>query len=144
MEEILTVSGIDDITAELKNLVKEYPDKAGELLEKRGKALRKDVVANVDKRLGTTKNAKQSLHRIGSYRVSKAKGIGLLQYVEISAKSPHFHLLERGHEIILNGRHMGFYPGQHMMADAINVNRREMPKAVEDMVDALLKERGLT
>lgn len=55
MEEILTVSGIDDITAELKNLVKEYPDKAGELLEKRGKALRKDVVANVDKRLGTTK-----------------------------------------------------------------------------------------
>ena len=144
MEEILTVSGIDDITAELKNLVKEYPDKAGELLEKRGKTLRKDVVANVDKRLGTTKNAKQSLPRIGSYRVSKAKGIGLLQYVEISAKSPHFHLLERGHEIILNGKHMGFYPGQHMMADAISVNRREMPKAVEDMVDALLKERGLT
>lgn len=144
MEEILTVSGIDDITAELKNLVKEYPDKAGELLEKRGKTLRKDVVANVDKRLGTTKNVKQSLHRIGSYRVSKAKGIGLLQYVEISAKSPHFHLLERGHEIILNGKYMGFYPGQHMMADAISVNRREMPKAVEDMVDALLKERGLT
>lgn len=143
MEEILTVSGMDDLRAELKNLVKEYPDKAGELLEKRGKALRKDVVANADKRLGTTKNNKQSLHRTSSYRVSKAKGIGIKQYVEVSAKSPHFHLLERGHEIIFHGKHIGFYPGQHMMADAISTNRREMPKTVEDMVDALLKERGL-
>lgn len=144
MEEILTVSGIDDVSEELMALVKSYPDKAGELLEKRGKALRKDVVANVNKRLGTTRNSKRSLHKLGSYQVSKAKGIGAKQYVEFSAKSPHFHLLERGHEIILNGVNIGFYPGQHMLADAVKVHQQEMPKAVESMVEELLKERGLS
>jgi hypothetical protein len=57
--------------------------------------------------------------------------------------SPHFHLLERGHEIIINGQNKGFYSGQHMMADAVKQHQREMPAAASEMVDALIKERGL-
>ena len=143
MEERIVVTGIEELTKELQTLISQYPDRAGELLEKQGKALRKEVVKNVDRTLGTAKS-KRSLHKISSYRVSKAQGIGRKQYVEVSAKSPHFHLLERGHEIIMNGENKGFYPGKHMMADAVKTHQREMPKMAEQMLDQLLKERGLT
>lgn len=143
MEEVIQITGIDSAIGDLNQLIKSYPDKAGELLEKAGKNIRKQVVHNVNSSVGTV-HSKKTLHKAGSYRVSKAKGLGKNQYVEISAKSPHFHLVEHGHQLIINGTPRGFVAGKHMMSNAVAAYRREMPKAVEDMVDALLKERGLT
>ena len=149
MEEKIQVTGLEEVQKELLTLVKQYPDRAGELLETQGKNLRKTVKDNVDKSLGTARNRegadpKKSLHKIGAYKVSKAKGIGTKQYVEVSAKVPHFHLVEHGHTLIINGQNRGFVPGKHMMADAVKTHQREMPKMAEQMLDQLLKERGLT
>ena len=143
MDEVIRVTGIESFIHELNQLAQKYPDRAGELLEKEGKNFRKLVINNVELLVGTT-HSRKSLHKVGSYRVSKAKGIGKHQYVEISAKSPHFHLVEHGHQLIVGGKPKGFVPGKHMMSNAVIICRREVPKAVEDMVDTLLKERGLT
>ena len=143
MEETLTVVGISELTAELETLAKQYPDKAGELLQKQGRELRKEVIKNVKKSTKTS-GSKKSLRKAGSYRVSRPKGVGIRQYVEVSAQSPHFHLVEHGHELVVNGENRGFVPGKHMMADAVKTYGREMPAAAERMLDALLKERGLS
>ena len=39
MEERIVVTGIEELTEELQTLISQYPDRAGELLEKQGKAL---------------------------------------------------------------------------------------------------------
>lgn len=143
MEEVLTMVGISELVAELETLAKQYPDKAGELLQKQGRELRKEVIKNVKKSTKTA-GSKKSLRKVGSYRVSRPKGTGIRQYVEVSAQSPHFHLVEHGHELVVNGENRGFVPGKHMMADAVKAYEREMPTATGRMLDALLKERGLS
>ena len=81
----MTVAGISELTAELETLAKQYPDKAGELLQKQGRELRKEVIKNVKKSTKTS-GSKKSLRKAGSYRVSQPKGAGIRQYVEVSAQ----------------------------------------------------------
>lgn len=141
MEERISVTGIETVTKEFKSLVAKYPDRAGELLRMQGVAIRKEVIKNVKESVGTI-HSKKSLSKAGSYRVSQPKGLGIRQTVEISAQSPHFHLVEHGHELIVNGENRGFVPGKHMMADAVKKREKEMPAAVDAMLGELLKEGG--
>ena len=60
LEETMTVAGISELTAELETLAKQYPDKAGELLQKQGRELRKEVIKNVKK---STKTAEGRRHK---------------------------------------------------------------------------------
>lgn len=157
-----SIEGVDELLSDFRRLTKAYPDKAGELLKKEARGLRKEVVKNVKKSTTPDADNKQSLARASQYRISQVQGIGEKQFVEISAKSPHFHLVEHGHEIIMPSHHgikgqegvripnknagqnVGFVQGKHMMADAVKVYERELPNALSNMVDALLEEEGLT
>lgn len=154
--------GVDELISDFKRLTKAYPDKAGKLLRSEASKLVKEVVRNVKRRTTPDKENKESIARIINYRVSQVQGFNEKQFVEISAKSPHFHLVEHGHEIIMPashgikgkegvsvpnknaGQNVGFVQGKHMMADAVKVYERELPNALSDMVDALLEEEGLT
>ncbi len=138
------VHGTEDLAEALGALAKEYPDAAGELLEQNAKELRKKVAKKAREMLHTN-GTKRSLGRMGSYGASKAKNFGKNQYVEISAKSPHFHLLERGHELVdKKGNVKGYVQGYHFMEKATQEFEEEMPEMVEKMVDQLLKESGLS
>lgn len=156
----ISVEGLDELAISLKELTKKYPDKAGELLQQNAKALRKEVVKNVKKDTHFDKGNKKSLAKTGSYKISQVMGYGTKQFVEISAKSPHFHLVEHGHDSVMPdfhgvkgekgkripnknaGQKVGFVQGKHMMANAIKKAEREMPETLSKMVDELLKESG--
>lgn len=157
-----SVDGVDELVSDLTRLAKVYPDKAGELLKKEARGLRKEVVKNVKKSTTPDSDNKQSLAKASQYKISQVQGFNEKQFVEISAKSPHFHLVEHGHQIIMPashgikgqkgmsvpnknaGQNVGFVQGKHMMADAVKVYERELPNALSNMVDALLEEEGLT
>lgn len=162
MNEELSISieGLDELADSFKNLAKKYPDRAGELLQNNAKELRKEVVQNVKKETKFNRENKKSLARVGSYRISPIMGYREKQFVEISAKSPHFHLVEHGHENIMPpfhgikgqkgvripnknaGEKIGFVQGKHIMAAAVKKTEKEMPGTLSNMVDELLREGG--
>ncbi len=140
----MSVDGLEDLEKSFRELVNKYPDKAGDLLRADARQLRKDVVKEVKKLTKTTGSSKRSLAKVGSYKISQVQGYYEGQYVEISAKSPHFHLVENGHELIINGQNRGFVQGKHMLDTAVKRHQESMPGIVSDMVDKLLEEGGLS
>lgn len=162
-DSTVQVSGLEELSDTFRDLIKKYPDRAGQLLQKEGRALRKDVTIKVKQRLNTSDKSKMSLAKVGNYRVTQPKGVGTAQYVEVIAKSPHFHLIENGHEIVTpttrtitlkngskkkiklknGGQHKGFAAGYKLMDESAREHQASMPDVVEDMVDALLREGGL-
>ena len=140
----MSLEGMEDLMESLENLTKKYPDRAGELLQKNAKELRKDVVKNVKTDTKSKGKTKRSLSKAGSYAISQVQGYGASQYVEISAKSPHFHLVEHGHELVKpSGEIIGFVQGKHMMENATKKAEQNIPSTLEDVVSELLKEEGL-
>lgn len=137
------IDGLEELQETLNDLVKKYPDKAGEILKSNARQLRKDVTKEVRKVTDNYGKSKQSLAKVGSYRISPVQGYGMNQYIEISAKAPHFHLVEKGHELVKNGVNIGFVPGKHMMENTIKRHQEIVPETVSNMIDELLKEGGL-
>ena len=166
-EMSLEIDGLDDIVDSFEELTRKYPDRAGEMLIKQAKELRKDVVRQVKNDTDTEGTSKKSLAKAGSYGISPVQGFGNNQYVEVSAKSPHFHLLENGHMKVIpekrtirkrngeklakpityynsnGGATVGFTPGYHFMDVASRKRQIKIPEEVADMVNELLKEEGL-
>jgi hypothetical protein len=141
----MDVSGLEDLQESLEQLSRKYPDKAGDLLRKDGRSLRKMIVREAKQQTDTDENHKMSLGKVGSYSISQVKGFGSQQYVEISAKAPHFHLVENGHMMkTKSGKTVGFVVGVHFLDRATKEYQNDMPEHVEEMVDELLKEAGLT
>lgn len=156
----LSVDGINELVDSFKKLAKKYPDKTGELLQKEAKNIRKSVINKVKRDKETNEKSKRSLTKASSYKISPVQGYNEKQYVEISAKSPHFHLVEHGHEIVMpyyhgikgekrvripnknGGQTVGFVPGKHMMAQAVSEEQGNIVNVVSGMVDELLKEGG--
>lgn len=137
------ISGVEELVQSLESLTRKYPDKAGDLLRKDGRELRKDIVKGARESTRTDSDNKKSLGKIGSYKVSQPQGIGTKQYVELSAKSPHFHLVEHGHNLVTkDGQTIGFVQGKHFMERATKAYEGKMEKHVSNMVDELLKEGG--
>lgn len=154
----LNVAGIEGLIEDFKKLARKCPDKTGELLQKEAKNLRKDVIKRVKKDKETNEKSKRSLTKASSYKISPVQGYNEKQYVEISAKSPHFHLVEHGHNIVMPyshgikgeknvkvpnknaGQTVGFVQGKHMMAEAAAREQEKIADVVSDMINTLLKE----
>lgn len=157
---ILSTEGIEELVEDFKKLARKYPDRAGELLQKEAKEIRKRVINRVKRDKDSNEKSKRSLTKASSYKISPVQGYNEKQYVEISAKAPHFHLVEHGHEMKMpyyhgikgqkgakvpnknGGQTIGFVPGKHMMADAVREENSKIADVVSDMVDALLQEGG--
>lgn len=136
--------GLMEVKDKFGELVNKYPDKAGDLLRKEALRLRKDVVNETKRVVKRSYMSKRSLRKLSAYSVSQVKGYGGSQYVEISAKSPHFHFVEHGHVIkTKSGETRGFVQGYHMLENTSKKHEEDMPKLVESMIDELLKEAGL-
>lgn len=141
----MKIEGLDDLCDEFDRLVKKYPDKAGEMLEKEAKDLRKDVVKRT-KKVVHVSQGKKSLGKLSSYKQSKIRGFGNSQEIDISATSPHFHLIENGHDLTdKQGRPVGkgHVQGYHIMSDTVREHQEQMPETVSKMFGELLKEEGL-
>lgn len=88
--------------------------------------------------------SKRSLKKLGSYRVSQPMGFGAGQYIEVAAKSPHFHLVEHGHvQLNRQGQAIGYVQGKHIMREEIKRFEEKSPSVALKMLDELIKESNL-
>lgn len=140
------VKGLDEVVNKLEHLGHKYPDKAGEILQENAKAFRKEVVANMRADVKSNKPSKKSLRKVGTYRIMPVRGYGLGQEIDISAKAPHFHLYEHGHNQTnrRGTKVIGHVEGRKTMKKTADEYKQKYPEVVENMVSKLLKEEGLT
>lgn len=149
MADGIEISGLDELAEDFRIVARKYPDRAGEELRKEAKELRKDVIAMVENDTDEhlTKDGsktKRSLTKASSYEISPVQGFNERQFVDISAKSPHFHLLENGHQLVSHkGRVLGFVPGYHFMDRARKDHAKKLPERMEKMVNNLLESENL-
>lgn len=156
------VKGLEELTESFKKIATQYPDKAGELLQKEAKTLRREVVKMVNNDVNVDQESKRSLGKIKEYRISEIKGYNEKQYVEVSGVAPHFHLLENGHQIVTpkhrkiklkdgskkritlanGGQNRGFYVGHHWMDRASKQVEKRLPQDVEAVVNKILEKEG--
>ena len=139
----MSIEGLEELADSFEKLVKRYPDKAGDLLKDEAKILRKRVTERMKKEKKSHRKSKTPLENVGTYKISPVQGYGARQYVEIGARAPHFHLVERGHNLVIGERTVKRVEGTEFFKRSVEEHEAEMPRSVERMVDALLKEGGL-
>lgn len=147
MDETLSfqIEGMDELAESLEKFAKRYPDRAGNALEKQAKELRKDVAKMVRNDTDTDGSSKRSLTKLKEYKISKIRGIGLDQQVDISGIAPHFHLVENGHMLTNKSGEpvgKGYVPGYHFIDRARKKREKELPKEIEAVIDKTLREEG--
>lgn len=137
------VHGMDELIESVDALIKKYPDKTGDFLRKQAFETRKGIAKEARGAVNVNTSDKHSIGRAGNYRVSQVKGIGADQYVELSAKSPHFHLIEHGHELVSHsGKPLGWVPGYQILGTEVKRQQVRFPAAFEKMAEETLREEG--
>lgn len=136
------IKGLEELAEDLQRLTSKYPDKAGDLLRVEARTLRQKVARRMQREKKSRKKTKKPLENVGSYKVSPVQGLGHAQYVEISAKAPHFHLVEHGHDLVRGGQTVGHVQGTHYFENTVREQEAQMPLVVGRMVDKLLREEG--
>ena len=141
----ITITGLDELTADLEKLISKYPDKAGDLLKKNAKDFRKQYVKKVKSTAKHKSGKAKSLVKASNTKIYPIQGFGQKQFVEIGATSPHFHLFERGHNLIVPWVPWvsGFVEGRYVMKESIDEFESKLPEIAQKMCDELLKEGNL-
>ena len=140
----ITFKGLDELTADLERLISKYPDKAGELLKKNAKDFRKGYIKKVKATAKHKSGKSKSLVKTSNTKIYPLQGLGAKQVIEIGATSPHFHLFERGHNLIIPWLgHTGFVEGRFCMKESIDEFEGKLPEIAQAMCDELLKEGNL-
>ena len=130
-----TLNGADEFQQKLNTLISKYPDESEVFLKKMGNKFRTEVKKE-------TPVGKSKKHLINRYTVAKPTGYGANLHVDFYSKSPHFHLVERGHRIV-NKR--GIYQGKDtkgvymVQKTADKWKASEYPKEVEKLLNKMLK-----
>lgn len=136
------LKGMDELIDSVDALVQKYPDRTGDFLRKQAMETRKGI-AKEAKAAVNVSGGKHSLGRPGNYKVSQPKGTGCDQTVELSAKSPHFHLIEHGHELVSHsGKPIGWVPGYKILDAEAKRRQLSMPKDFEKEAEKVLSEEG--
>ena len=140
----ITIKGMDELTADLEKLISKYPDKSGDLLKKNAKDFRKQYIKKVKATAKHKSGKAKSLVKSSNTKIYPLQGLGKKQFVEIGATSPHFHLFERGHNLIIPWLGVtGFVEGRFVMKESIDEYEKKLPEIAQNMCDELLKEGNL-
>lgn len=160
----ITITGLEELNEDLKRLMNQYPDKAGDLLRKNAREFRKEYVHNVRAEAKTTTGKGKALELLKNTKVYPVQGYGAGQYVDVGATSPHFHLFERGHDLYnphspdqpkkekskdkkdrnRNKVKAGHVAGRFVMQKSIDSYENKLPEVAKKLYDELLEEANLT
>jgi len=132
------VFGIEDYNAAVKKIIQVYPEQAAKFLNAQATKLLKKVRERTP--VGETKKLRRS------WRKTKPKIKGGEMQIEVRSTTPHAHLIEYGHKMVVGGKLnkggkvVGFVPGRHMLEISFNEYNKEMPFEVERWYNELVKE----
>lgn len=149
MSSEFTITGLEELTEDLKKAVKIYPDKAMETLETTGKKFKNRVI-----KITNEATEKHTGNLAKGYKLDPVNGFGVNMSVDFRATAPHFHLIENGHNQVSQktrnghpieggGQVIGFVPGRLIVHQAREEYRVKMPQIMTDMLDEILRESDL-
>lgn len=133
-EVTLTFDGLDEFNAKLTVISNEYAATAEKHLTRAGNKLKKLARENTP---DSGYEHKSKLKKSWKSEVVGTKGEDL-EY-QLRNTAPHYHLVERGHEEIVHGKHIGFVQGRHFFAksvqefEASGVYAQELEKYMKDV-----------
>lgn len=129
----LKITGLDEVENGISSLVKAVPVAANQGLMGIAREFRKSARARTP---DSGKSHKAKLKKkYGIKTVDKSKtNVTVMVY----NSAPHFHLVERGHELVIAGKNCGFVAGQHMFEKTVNEYERIMPNELEGIIDKAL------
>jgi len=140
------MEGIEELENDIRTAIEECP-----------KQLKKGLndIAN-DFRKSARKRTPDYKHHKGNPKLKLKRCYGKWAFVQddktgvlIYNSAPHFHLVERGHQLVRGGKLggggkvVGFVPGQHMMEKTKDEYEEIVPERFEKILDDILKERDL-
>lgn len=138
---------VDDhgLSEALIELSKTVPNDSYQFVSREGLHFRKNVAEGFQDAVDTDLAHKKSLGATKNYKQEVRFEQGGV-VADISATSPHFHLLERGHELISpkSGQNLGFVPGYHVMDTERKKFEDTYQQDAETFVKKELKKGNLT
>lgn len=136
--------GLEELERDLRKAIKKCPVKAKETLKLLGRDFRKAAYHKANSELKPhTRKAGDKKGAIKRKWDSKVIGEGVEMTALIWNSARHFHLIENGHNLVKNGKIIGFVPGKHIMEKTRNDYKDIVPEKFEEMIDEILKESDL-
>jgi len=126
--------GLTEMQTKLEKVRTELPFKEEEILQTLGKTLK---TSSKDK---TPVGKGKKYHLKDKYKLSKINYEKDGTNITLTNTSPHFHLIEKGHNIVSGkgGSVIGFVPGKHMVETSMEEMEGTLPIIVNTWLDGVL------
>lgn len=136
------IEGLDELEADLRKAVRKCPAQAQQTLKKVANDFKKSAKKRAKAEIKPHENPKPKT-KIENKWGTKIVGdyVGMTALVYNSAR--HFHLVERGHNLVKGKKVIGFVPGKHIMQKTQKEYEDIVPEHFEKMIDDILKEERL-
>lgn len=125
----LKIEGLVDCEEALEKFILKMPVTAKEGLRKAANAVRKDARAN------TPDSGVQHKSKLKKKYGVKIIDEGLNMKAMVYNSAPHFHLVEQGHVLIINGKNCGFVEGKHFFEQTVDRYEDKFPEIIKEMVE---------
>lgn len=135
MAKIEFDSSLEEFTKKVNAIDKTSPDEIYKGMDSIGNKVKKELKAaspvgggrkSLKKRMSERWRASQSVKKHNTYE----KGI--------RNTAPHYHLVERGHRLVKNGKEIGYVDGQRFTEKALNKIEPEINRDIEKLFDKLV------
>lgn len=134
------MEGIEELENDIRKAIEECPRELKKGLNDIANEFRKAARKRTPDYKHHKGNPKLKLKRCyGKWAFVEEDKTGVLVY----NSAPHFHLVERGHNLVRGDKIIGFVPGQHMMEKTKDEYEEIVPERFEKILDNILKERDL-
>ena len=138
------VEGLEELEKDLTEAIRKCPVQAEKTLLKLAKKFKKSAKQRAETELQPheregEQQGKAIRDKWGHKKVGDNLGMAVLVY----NSARHFHLIEDGHNLVKNGKTIGFVPGKHIMEKTRNEYKDIVTKEFQKMTDDILKEGGL-
>lgn len=134
------IDGFSELEADLREVLKKFPQETETELKKNANKLRRNAKKQMESDI--KRHSKNIIAK--KWRV-KIIGKRLTKTAMVFNNAPHAHLIEYGHdEYDFQGNPTGgFVPGTHSLERAAREYEEEVPENFEKMVDKLLRGNDL-
>lgn len=120
----------------LKDIQEQFPRETEEVLAEHAKKLTSELKESTKI---STKEHTGKLVRGWKYEM-KGLTANTLE-AHIFNKAPHVHLVEKGHNLVINGKSVGFVKGKFFIKSTVDANRNTIQNNIVDSLYKVLKER---
>lgn len=135
-----SIEGLEELERDLREAIEECPETMKEGLKDIAKDFRKSCRNRTPDGKNHKGDASKKLRRKFGTKIIDE---GLIVSALVYNSARHFHLVERGHNLVKDGQVIGFVPGKFMMEKTQEEYRDIVPERFEKLCDEVLRGHDL-